>query len=187
MSHESFPRWMREIPEHFKTQEMCNETVAQFSYALRYVPDHLKTQEMCEEAERNNPAVFFLVPDHFKIEEMCKKALEVDPWQLSDIPDYLKKQKMCDKAVKDDPSCLQFVPDWFVTQEQIYIWYDDDYWYHDDELMEWYEGYKKRKAQKAKIKDELMPVAWHPSKWWDWCMSEDEKKRQKKFLDHLIC
>ena len=94
---------------------------------------------------------------------------------------------MCDKAVKDDPSSLQFVPDWFVTQEQIDIWYDDDYWYHDDELMEWYEGYKKRKAQKAKIKEELIPIAWHPSRWWDWCMSEDEKKRQKNFFYHLIC
>ena len=21
-----------------------------------------------------------------------------------------------------------------------------------------------------------MPVAWNPNRWWDWCMSEDEKK-----------
>ena len=21
-----------------------------------------------------------------------------------------------------------------------------------------------------------MPVAWHPDRWWDWCISEDEKK-----------
>ena len=21
-----------------------------------------------------------------------------------------------------------------------------------------------------------MPVAWHPKRWWDWCVSEDEKK-----------
>ena len=89
---------------------------------------------------------------------------------------------MCDKAVKDDPSSLQFVPDWFVTQEQIDIWYDDDYWYHDDELMEWYEGYKERKTQKAKIKEELIPIAWHPSRWWDWCMSEDEKRDRKIFF-----
>ena len=26
------------------------------------------------------------------------------------------------------------------------------------------------------IEDELMPVAWHPSRYWDWCMDEDEKK-----------
>ena len=21
-----------------------------------------------------------------------------------------------------------------------------------------------------------MSIAWHPTKWWDWCLSEDEKK-----------
>ena len=21
-----------------------------------------------------------------------------------------------------------------------------------------------------------MPVSWHPNRWWDWCVSEDEKK-----------
>ena len=25
-----------------------------------------------------------------------------------------------------------------------------------------------------------MPVAWHPNRWWDWCMSEDEKKEINK-------
>ena len=65
ISYESVLRWIREIPEHFKTQKMCNETVAQFPYTLRYVPDHLKTQKTCNQAVRNNPAVFFLVPDFF--------------------------------------------------------------------------------------------------------------------------
>ena len=21
-----------------------------------------------------------------------------------------------------------------------------------------------------------MPLVWHPTRWWDWCMSENEKK-----------
>ena len=24
-----------------------------------------------------------------------------------------------------------------------------------------------------------MPVAWHPKKWWNFCMSEDDKKRNR--------
>ena len=32
-------------------------------------------------------------------------------------------------------------------------------------FIKWHEGYKKRKAQKAKIKEELMPIAWHPPSW----------------------
>ena len=70
MSYESFPRWIRENPGHFKMQEICDQTVAQFSYALTYVPDHLKTQGMCTQAIRNNQAVFVLVPDCFKTQEM---------------------------------------------------------------------------------------------------------------------
>ena len=41
-------------------------------------------------------------------------------------------------------------------------------------------GMKAIKAQKASIKEELMPIAWHPSRYWDWCMSEDEKKETEK-------
>ena len=106
---------------------------------------------------------------------MCNKALEVDLWQLNDIPDYFKTQKMCDKAVKDYPSSPQFVPDWFVTQQQIDIWYDDDYWYHDEDVIRW-NNYQKLKAQKAKIKEELSPIAWHPDRVMDCCMPGEEKR-----------
>ena len=141
MSYESVPRWIREIPEHFKTQEMCNEIVGQFSYALRYVPNHLKTQEMCSQAVRNNRAVFF-------------------------VPDWFDQQ-------------LELVR-MLIGQQQLDVGHDDDYWYHDDDIIEWYESYKKRKAQKISIKKELLPIAWHPSIWWDWCMSEDQKKETEK-------
>ena len=162
-----------------KRVEMCNEAVAQSWYALRFVPVYFKTQEMCKEAISSNPAALFLIPDDLKTQEMWYEELEVDPWSLYDIPDYLKIQEMCNEAVRDDPSSLQFVPHWFVSQQQLDAWYDDDYWHHDDELIEWYEGYKKRKAEKAKIKEEHLPIAWHPSRYWDWCMSEDDKRRWK--------
>ena len=48
-------------------------------------------------------------------------------------------------------------------------------------------GYQKRKAQKGPLKEELLPIAWHPSRYWDWCISEDETKETEKFFDHLIC
>ena len=68
----------------------------------------------------------------------------------------------------------QFVPDWFVTQQQLDIWYDNDYVYNNgNQIIEWYKGYQKRKAQKAKIKEELLPIAWHPDRVINWCVSED--------------
>ena len=33
---------------------------------------------------------------------------------------------------------------------------------------------------------ELMPVAWHPTRWLGWCMSEDEKKeKDPNFTDEI--
>ena len=69
------------------------------------------------------------------------------------------------------------VHDWFVTQQQLKILQYD--WYNND-LIEWYDEYKKRKAQKASIKEELMPITWHPSRCWDWCVPKDEKRGTEK-------
>ena len=87
---------------------------------------------------------------------MCGKTVKGEPQTLELDPDHFK---MCDKAVKDDPYSLQFVPDWFVTHQQVKIWHDnDDYDDDDDEIIKWYNGYQKREAQKAIIKEELMPI-----------------------------
>ena len=64
------------------------------------------------------------------------------------------------------------------------MWYEycDD---NDDEdnLFKCYDVYKKRKVQKASIKEELLPIAWHPLRYSDWYMLEGEKKKQKNCGD----
>ena len=52
-----------------------------------------------------------------------------------------------------------------MTQELIKIWHDDDDHCGYDVIIKWDNGHQKRKAQKAKIKEELIPIAWHPSRW----------------------
>ena len=121
---------------------------------------------------------------------MCNEIMGTMPDTFHRIPDRFKLQEMCEKAVKDDSSSLQYVPDWFVTMEWVVIWYDDyydddgDHWDdndNEDKIFEWYDGYKNRKAQKVSIKEYLLPIAWNPSRWRDWCMSEDEKSDAEKF------
>ena len=66
------------------------------------------------------------------------------------------------------------------------MWYDDyydddgDHWNDEDKFFQWCDGYKKRRAQKAPIKEQLMLIAWHPSGYWYWCVLEDEKKEMEK-------
>ena len=139
---------------------MCDEVVRNNPYMLMFIPDHLKKQGMYDDAFGDDLGLLEHVPDPFKNKRMCEKSVEDDPWQLKYAPDQYNTQKMCDRVVRADSSTLQFIPDQFVTQQQMDVWYDDDCSYHDDEIIEWYEGYKKRMAHKSSIKEELMPIAW---------------------------
>ena len=68
------------------------------------------------------------------------------------------------EAFQEDSSCLIYISDWFVKSQQVNLWYED--YYGDDNygvIIKWYEGYEKRKAQKAKRKEELMPSVWYSS------------------------
>ena len=150
---------------------------------LKYVPDYLKTEKMCERAVEEDSWPLVYVPDCFKRKDMCKGVCP-HPRLIGHVPDHFKTQEMCNKAVELDPSFLWFVTDWFVSQEQLRLWHDSDdwliRWWYNNRLIKWYKGYQRRKAQKASIKEELVRVAWHPSRWWDWYMSEGEKKETEK-------
>ena len=49
------------------------------------------------------------------------------------------------------------------------------------DFLAWHIKFEKRKALKKKISEELMPLAWHPRRWWNFCMSENEKKNRTDF------
>ena len=156
-------------------------------WCLKYAPGRFMTQEMCEKVVEDEPEN--LRSDHLKTQGLCNKAVPIEPLSLAYIPDHFKTQEICDRAVKDDSSSLQFVSDWFMTREWVDMWYDDYYdddgghWDDDDnedKFFEWYDGCKKRKVQKASIKEELLPIALQPSRYWDWCVSEIEKREIEK-------
>ena len=87
---------------------------------------------MCNEAVQSYPWRLKHVPDQYETQEMCNRSVQSDTWMLVYVPDQFVTQKMCNEAVKKSPCAL------------------------------WYKGYEQLKAQKAKIKEELMPVAWYP-------------------------
>ena len=114
---------------------------------------------------------------------MCEKAFEKNPWSLMYIPNRYKTQGMCNEVAQKGLLLLEHVPDWFVLQCHLKLLdkckgFCINYLY--DEIIKWQNGYQKRKTQKAKIKEELLPTAWHPLRYWNWCMSEDEKKETEK-------
>ena len=34
---------------------------------------------------------------------------------------------------------------------------------------------RKKSLEKKKIREELMPIAWHPRRWWNFCISKMRK------------
>ena len=119
---------------------------------------------MCERAIEDESRLLEYIPNYFKTQEMCERVFENYSYNLKFVPDHVKTQWMCKGAVEKYLLTLIFITDWFVTQEQIDIWHDDDEYCNDDEIIEWYKSYQKRKAQKASIKEELMPIAWQKYK-----------------------
>ena len=49
-------------------------------------------------------------------------------------------------------------------------------------LIAWCIKYRQRKASKKDLSKELMFLSWYATIWWDWCVSDDEKKEQNNFL-----
>ena len=43
-------------------------------------------------------------------------------------------------------------------------------------LLAWHSKFEKSKALIKELNEELMPVAWHPKRMWNFCMWEDETK-----------
>ena len=60
---------------------------------------------------------------------------------------------------------------------------DDNNYEEDDpdtiiliRILAWHFQFEKRKELKEKVSEKLMPITCHPKRWWNLCMSEDEKK-----------
>ena len=177
---EKDPSSLEYVPDHLKIQRMCERAVEKDPSSLEYVPDHLKTHETCNEAVQKIPLLLALVLHHLQTQGMCSGAVQNMPSTLRFVSDHLKTQGMCNEAVRVRSWALKYIPDWFLTQQQLKIWHDDNEYWNDDEIIKWYEGYKKCKAQKGSIKEELAPIALHPLRRWDWCIPEYEKRNSEK-------
>ena len=47
-------------------------------------------------------------------------------------------------------------------------------------LSAWHVKFEKPQTLEKDLNEELMPIAWHPKRWWNFCVSKDEKKRKKR-------
>ena len=53
-------------------------------------------------------------------------------------------------------------------------------WLGFEQIQEEILKYHHKRRFARGIHDELLPVAWHPDRWWDWCVDEEEKRVTKE-------
>ena len=114
------------------------------------------------------------VPDWFVTSKMIKKlftALYADENIIYFDEDFGNVISNCNEKgiLNIDPNCINLD--------------DDDFDENDPDtiilvrLLAWHIKFVKRKALKKELNEELIPVAWHPNRWWDWCVSKVRKKK----------
>ena len=124
---------------------------------IREILRRLKTQEMCNKEVEEETCSLVFIPNRFKTQEMLNGVVCREPYTLLYVPDHFITQEMCEEVMRVRSAAFFLILDRFKTQE-ICI------------KAAGTMGIKKRQAQKAKIKDKLMPIAWHPDLVMDWCM-----------------
>ena len=121
---------MQEMPNHFKTKEMCEELDRKGLLRLWVVPDSLKTKELCQKAIKRHTNEMSGIPHHFQDAEMIKeiqktkrnaslaycnirsdlftpelalKAVKESCWNLEHVPAHCQTQEVIEAALKQDP------------------------------------------------------------------------------------
>ena len=63
------------VPDHYKTQDMCDKFVSEKPFKLEYCHDRYKTQELCNKTIDDFLPALKFVPDWFVTSKMIKKLL----------------------------------------------------------------------------------------------------------------
>ena len=138
---------------------MCDEAVDYFLSTLNFVPDWFVTSKMIKKLFT---ALYADGNIHYFDEDFGNVAFNCNEMGILNI-DLNCINLDNNNFDEDDPDTIIHV-----------------------RLLAWHIKLGKRKTLKKDISEELMPVARHPNRWWDWCVSEDEKKEiDPMFIEDL--
>ena len=70
---------------------------------MAYVPDHFKTEKMCNDAAEKDPYRLGDILAYYRTAGVCKNIVEPCPDALMHVPDGLKTARMCEGAIEADP------------------------------------------------------------------------------------
>ena len=173
---------------------MCNKAVNRCFFIFDSIPNQYKTQEMCDMVVYEDPSLIVYCPDKCKTQRMCDEAVDDSLAALKLIPDLFVTSKVITSLYADE-NILYFNKDSgnivFSCNKMGILNIDlnninlDNNFYEDDpdtiflvRLLAWHLKFEKRNALKKMISEELISIAWHPKRWWYFCVLEDERKKK---------
>ena len=149
---------------------MCDSIVSEDHVLIVHCPDKYITQKMCNKAVDDSPVALKLIHDWFVTSKIIKNfftALYAHENILYFNEDSGNVAFSCNEVgilnidlnnINLDNNFNEDAPDTIILIR----------------LLACHIKFKKHKELKKKISKELMPIAWHPKRWRDWCLSEDQ-------------
>ena len=84
---------------------------------VRNIPDNFKTPNICSQAVCMSPSSIMYVPGKYITGRMCNLVLRDEPSNFKHIPQEYLTQSMCDLAIDYEPDLIEHIPKRFITQE----------------------------------------------------------------------
>ena len=116
---ENYSHALEYVPQCFMTENVCDKAVDLYPSTIKFVPECFMIQEMCDEAVNKCIFVFHSTPDQYKTQEMCDRVVSEDPFLIVYCSDTYKTQRMCNQANDDSLAALKLILDWFVKSKMI--------------------------------------------------------------------
>ena len=147
---------------------------------LAVINGHLGIVKLCKEwgaTDYDGAMWWATINGHLEIVKLCKewgalvyKDYDDGAMRLETINGHLEIVKLCKEwgATGYDGVMLLAAINGHLQIVRCKGWLDYDV-IHDDllrhhHIREFYGG----------LNDELVPIAWHPDRWWDWCVDEEK-------------
>ena len=157
------------------TQEICDKAVLQ-PFMQKFSPNIYRTQEMCDKADDSYLLTVKFVPDWFVMSKMLKK-LDNSVFSNDDV--FFHDVDSVITFLSSDMACNTI--DLILTLMMIFLMKKIlKLLFMLDFRLDIIDSSDAK--HKEKVSKKLMPVVWHPTRCWDWCLSEDEKKEIESFL-----
>ncbi len=126
--------FLENVPEEFKTFELCKLALQQYPHNLIHVPKHILNEELCNVAMAKSRFIYDRIPEScrtyefyltnvkrygnfftnvpikFQTLEMCMAAVQNDGWMLKYVPEEHKTLEICLLAREQNQYSEEFVP-----------------------------------------------------------------------------